>query len=182
MMLTETPPLSESGLKALTALAITVVAWLRWGHKVSILIAKTVSVWAFIVQVAWGWLHRPKKMKRGIVMLGIENLKKIVTVVAALGNIGGKSMVDGKIDARDLVLAAELIPVFPILLSVDFMMLVPEGADIAQVEAEELVAHFKAVFDIPQDVEVKIEAVISLCVKFVGLVSEAIALFKKPTV
>lgn len=180
MMLTETPPLSESGLKALTATAVAVVAWLQWGHKVGILIAKLISVWAFIVQVAWGWLHRPKKMERDFVMMGIENLKKIVTVLATLGNISGKTMVDGKVDAKDLVLAGDLIPVFPILLSVDFTVMLPEATDLTQVEALELVEHFKVAFDIPQDVEVKIEAVLSLVVRFVGLVSEVIAVFKKP--
>jgi hypothetical protein len=113
--------------------------------------------------------------------MDITNLKAMVSVMASLGTVGGKSMEDGKINVADLALLPSLVNVFPRMLLIDFSQVVPEAKDLTQAESEELVAHFKTEFDIPQDdIEVKIEGVLSICVKLSGLVSEAIALLKKP--
>ena len=112
--------------------------------------------------------------------MDISALKSLVTVGAILGNIGGEAMVDGKVDVKDLALLGKLIPIFPALLAVDFKAVIPEVKDLSQAEAEELVEFFKLAFDLPQDnVEVKVETVLSICVKLSGLVFELINLFKK---
>jgi hypothetical protein len=121
-----------------------------------------------------------KLIKRSPVM-DIASLKSLVSVGAALGSVAGATMEDGKVDVKDLALLPRLIPVFPALLAIDFAQVVPEAKDLSEAEALELVALYKAEFDIPQDdVEVKIETVLSLCVRLSGIVAELIATFKKP--
>ena len=121
-----------------------------------------------------------KLMKRSSVM-DIASLKSLVFVAASLGNIAGETMEDGKVDVKDLALIGKLIPVFPALLAIDFAAVIPEAKDLSEAEAIELVEHFKAQFDIPQDdLEVKIETVLSLCVRLAGIIGELVALFKKP--
>lgn len=111
----------------------------------------------------------------------IASLKSLVFVAASLGNIAGESMADGKVDVKDLALIGKLIPVFPALLAIDFAAVIPEAKDLSEAEAMELVEYFKAEFNIPQDsLEVKIETVLSLCVRLAGIVGELVALFKKP--
>lgn len=111
----------------------------------------------------------------------IAQLKSLVSVGAALGSVAGATMEDNKVDVKDLALLPRLIPVFPALLAIDFAQVVPEAKDLSEAEAAELVALYKAEFDIPQDdVEVKIETVLSLCVRLSGIVAELIAAFKKP--
>lgn len=111
----------------------------------------------------------------------IASLKALVLVGATLGNIGGSAMEDGKVDVKDIVLVGKLATVFPALLAIDFKAVVPEAKDLSEAEAMELVEYFKAEFNIPQDdEEVKIETVLSLCVRLAGIVGELIALFKKP--
>ena len=116
-------------------------------------------------------------------IMEIANLKAIVSVGAVLGNIAGESLADGKVDVKDLALIGKLLPVFPALLAVDFKAVVPEAKDLTEAEALELVEHFKAEFNIPQEaVEYKIEAVLGLCVRLAGIVGELVNLFKKPAV
>jgi hypothetical protein len=111
----------------------------------------------------------------------IAQLKSLVSVGAALGSVAGATMADGKVDVKDLALLPRLIPVFPALLAIDFAQVVPEAKDLSEAEALELVEHYKQQFDIPQDdLEVKIETVLSLCVRLAGIVGELIAAFKKP--
>ena len=121
-----------------------------------------------------------KLIKRSSVM-DIASLKSLVSVGAALGSVAGATMEDGKVDVKDLALLPRLIPVFPALLAIDFAQAIPEAKDLSESEALELVALYKAEFDIPQDdLEVKIETVLSLCVRLAGIIGELVALFKKP--
>ncbi len=121
-----------------------------------------------------------KLTKRSSVM-EIASLKSLVSVGAALGSVAGATMEDGKVDVKDLALLPRLIPVFPALLAIDFAQVVPEAKDLSEAEALELVEHFKASFDIPQEaIEYKVETVLSLCVRLSGIVAELVALFKKP--
>jgi hypothetical protein len=113
--------------------------------------------------------------------MDIASLKSLVSVGAALGSVAGATMEDGKVDVKDLALLPRLIPVFPALLAIDFAQAIPEAKDLSESEALELVALYKAEFDIPQDdLEVKIETVLSLCVRLAGIIGELVALFKKP--
>ena len=113
----------------------------------------------------------------------IASLKALVSVGAALGSVAGATMEDGKVDVKDLALLPRLIPVFPALLAIDFAQVVPEAKDLSEAEALELVEHFKAEFNIPQEaIEYKIEAVLGICVRLAGIVGELVALFKKPAV
>lgn len=112
--------------------------------------------------------------------MDIVNIKALVSVAAALGSVAGATMEDGKVDMKDLALLPKLIPVFPALLAIDFKQVVPEAKDLSEAEALELVEHYKAEFAIPQaDLEIKIEAVLSLCVRLYGIIAEIVALFKK---
>jgi hypothetical protein len=123
-----------------------------------------------------------KLIKRSSVM-EIASLKALVSVGAALGSVAGATMEDGKVDVKDLALLPRLIPVFPALLAIDFAQVVPEAKDLSEAEALELVEHFKAEFNIPQEaIEYKIEAVLGICVRLAGIVGELVALFKKPAV
>jgi hypothetical protein len=113
--------------------------------------------------------------------MDISSLKSLVFVAASLGNIAGETMEDGKVDTKDIALIGKLIPVFPAILAIDFAAVIPEAKDLSESEALELVDLFKAQFNIPQDdLEVKIETVLSLCVRLSGIVAELVALFKKP--
>lgn len=114
-------------------------------------------------------------------VMDIVSLKGLVSVGAAIGSVAGATMEDGKVDVKDLALLPKLIPVFPALLAIDFKQVVPEAKDLSEAEALDLVEHFKAEFAIPQaDVEIKIEAVLALCVRLAGIIAELVALFKKP--
>jgi hypothetical protein len=144
----------------------------------------SVALWyrraKLVYAVVWVVLSLRKLIRRSSVM-EIASLKSLVFVAASLGNIAGESMADGKVDVKDLALIGKLIPVFPALLAIDFAAVIPEAKDLSEAEAMELVEYFKAEFNIPQDsLEVKIETVLSLCVRLAGIVGELVALFKKP--
>lgn len=111
---------------------------------------------------------------------GVEELKKIVTVASKIGNIAGKAFEDGKINASDLVLVTDLLQVFPLLLALNFGQVMPEAKDLQQSEVEELIAHFKAEFDLPQDsLEVTIETVLDIAITVEQAIVKLIKIFKK---
>ena len=111
---------------------------------------------------------------------GIEELKKIVTIGSKLGNIGGKVLEDGKVNPADFVHVGDLVTMFPLLLSVHFDQAIPEAKDIQAGEADELIAHFKAEFDIPQDnLEVTIETVLDVVLTVVNAILKLVNIFKK---
>lgn len=112
---------------------------------------------------------------------GIINLIGIISLIAILGNVGGKTMENEKIGVEDLALLPELSTAFPILIKTDFSQVFPEAGDLSDVEQAQLIAHFNQKFDIPQDaLETKIESVLSIVQKQIGVIQEAIVLFKKP--
>jgi hypothetical protein len=82
----------------------------------------------------------------------IKNLLLVVSVIAGLGNIAGIAYADNKLDATDLPGAllggAVLVPK---LIEIEWNALVPEAKDLTAEEQAQLIAHFKAEFDIPQD-------------------------------
>jgi hypothetical protein len=113
----------------------------------------------------------------------ISALKSLIFVGASIGNIAGETMVNNKIGVEDLPLLGKLIPVFPALMAIDFKSVLPEVKDLSESEAIELVEYYKQVFDIPQEsLEVKIETVLSLCVRLYGIIAELVLLFKKNAV
>jgi hypothetical protein len=134
-----------------------------------------------VIKGAVGVVLAVRNLLKRRTFMDISSLKSLVFVAASLGNIAGETMEDGKVDAKDLALIGKLIPVFPALLAIDFAAVIPEAKDLSESEALELVEFFKAQFNIPQDdLEVKIETVLSLCVRLAGIVGELVALFKKP--
>jgi hypothetical protein len=144
----------------------------------------SVALWyrraKLVYAVVWVVLSLRKLFKRRSFM-EIASLKALVLVGAVLGNVAGESMADGKVDVKDIMLVGKLATVFPALLAIDFKAVLPEAKDLSEAEAMELVEYFKAEFNIPQDdMEVKIETVLSLCVRLAGIVGELVALFKKP--
>ena len=134
-----------------------------------------------VIKGAVGVVLAVRNLLKRRTFMDISSLKSLVFVAASLGNIAGETMEDGKVDAKDLAMIGKLIPVFPALLAIDFKAVIPEAKDLSESEALELVEFFKAQFNIPQDdLEVKIETVLSLCVRLAGIVGELVALFKKP--
>jgi hypothetical protein len=111
---------------------------------------------------------------------GIEDLKKVISIGAKLGNLGGKVLEDNKVNAADFVHVGDLVTMFPLMLSVDFAMVMPEAKDIQAGEADEMIAHFKAEFDIPQDnLEVTIETVLDVALTVVNAILKLVNIFSK---
>lgn len=76
-------------------------------------------------------------------ILGIDNLKKIVAQIGAAGSIGYDILEDGKVSIRDLGELKDIFKMMKELGSVDYSKLKPEIADIDEAEQEALCAVFK---------------------------------------
>ncbi len=116
--------------------------------------------------------------------LGIANLLAITGVMASIGNIAGKSYEDGKLSAADLPGALiDGAAIIPSLISIEWNQLIPEGKDLDQEEQAQLMAHYKAKFDIPQDdLELTIEDVIEDIRLAVMVINRMVKRFKKQPV
>lgn len=111
---------------------------------------------------------------------GIENLKKIISVGAKIGNIGGMTFQDGQINKDDLLVLPSFFELFPTLIAVQWTQIVPEAKDISESESAELIDWFKYEFNIPQDnVEVTIEQALSLINTVAQFIVNIIKAFKK---
>ncbi len=118
----------------------------------------------------------------------MEQVLGAISVLAKVGNIGGKVMENGKVGMEDIVVLPEVAMLFPVISAVKWSEVVAEAKVFTVEQADAAVAHFKAEFNIPQDaVEVKIETVIEALEKVAVLgfqiadaVKTMIALFKKP--
>jgi hypothetical protein len=181
-------PIQESG--SLDAALVAALAFFVLWYRRIVLVETIVKFLIAISHAALNIVFTPastiENLRRGkeIFMenvLGIESLKAVVVVAATLGNVGGEVMQDGKIDSADFIIVGKLVPMFPALLKVEWAKVVPEVKDLTQAEADDLVAFFKAQFNIPQDaMETKIEHVLDVCVEVSKVVAKLIALFKKP--
>lgn len=110
----------------------------------------------------------------------MENLKKVVTIAAVLGNVSGAALQDGKIGIEDMAHIGQLVMIFPAFAGIEFAKIADEVKDFNMADAEELVKHFKEQFNIPQDnLEVTIEKVLDIVVRVTALLLDLIAIFKK---
>ncbi len=118
----------------------------------------------------------------------MSNVLNAVSVLAKLGNVGGKVMTDNKIDLADLVVLPEVAMLFPLISTVKWGEIVVEAKALTVAQADAVVAQFKADFNIPQDdlettietVIEKIEKVSILAIQVVETVKDLVACFKKP--
>jgi hypothetical protein len=112
-------------------------------------------------------------------MKGIENIKKVVEVLAEFGNVTGAALEDGKINMADVALLARLPVVLPAAFSCvsNLTELKEEFKDLTPEEVQELANHFKTRFDIPQyNIETVIEQAADLLDQ-AWLVFRAVSLF-----
>lgn len=114
----------------------------------------------------------------------IKNLLLAISVCAGLGNIAGIAYADNKLDATDLPGAllggAVLVPK---LIEIDWSALVPEGKDLTADEQAELIAHFRAEFNIPQEeLELTIEDVLQDVTDGISLVRRLVNRFRRVAV
>jgi hypothetical protein len=99
---------------------------------------------------------------------GVKNFLKIADLVFEIGNVAGLALEDGKISTNDFGLVFNLIDEVSSLSSVDWPEVKKEIMDFGADDAKEISEHFKAKFDIPQDmVESKIEVILDVIVKFI---------------
>lgn len=115
--------------------------------------------------------------------MNVDNIKKVITIAAKIGNVAGKSFEDGKVNLADLQYMPEFFSIFPAFIAVDWKMAIPEAKEISADEANELIAVFCSEFSIPQaKVEVTLEAVLTTVSKVAALVVDLMVIFKKPIV
>jgi len=127
------------------------------------------------LRIVWG-VTRKKPRHTEVEMKGITNLLAMVSVIASIGNIGGKAYEDGKLDASDLPGAlVDGALIVPSLIQIQWNELIPEGKDLTAEEQSQLIAAYKQRFDIPQDnLEVTIEDVLEDVALLVSLVKRNI--------
>lgn len=112
--------------------------------------------------------------------LTINNLKKVISIAANLGNIAGKSLVDGKIDLKDIILLPNIALIFVDLIKIEWQQIIPEIRDLTIDEQTELIAHFKKEFEIPQRIiEVTIEETIEIALQLRNVIFNLITIFQK---
>ena len=110
----------------------------------------------------------------------MEQLKKVVSIAAVLGNCAGSSLADGRIDLADMAQIGQLVMIFPLFAGLDFAKVADEVKEFNMADAEALVAQFKAEFNIPQEnTEVTIEKVLDIVVRVTALMLDLIAIFKR---
>jgi hypothetical protein len=113
-------------------------------------------------------------------VLSTDNMKKMVSVIAHTGNLGGKVFDDGQVTKADIVFAPDLFMLFPELFAIQFKMIVPEIKTMSAESILDLVAHFNREFDIPQDnVEWTIEAIMSLITDVLAWAEQGYLLYCK---
>lgn len=109
----------------------------------------------------------------------MQQLPVIVSIAAKLGNIAGLSLQDNKIDMADMVYLPNAVMLFPMFAQVDWAKAKEEINGFSSGDATMLVELFKKEFDIPQEIEVKIERVLDISVRVIDLAMDLIELFKK---
>jgi len=110
----------------------------------------------------------------------INNLKKVISIAASIGNIAGRSLVDGRIDLRDLVLLPNLAVVLVDLIHVEWSQVIPEARDLSADEQTQLIEHFKKEFVLPQRIiEVTIEETLAIIVQLKTVIVNLITVFQK---
>jgi hypothetical protein len=118
----------------------------------------------------------------------MQNVLGAISVLAKIGNAGGKVLENGKVGMEDIVVLPDVAMLFPVAAAVKWPEAVAEAKALTVEQADQCVAHFKEVFDIPQDnVEVKIEKIVEaiekvavLSLQIVDTVKVVIELVKKP--
>lgn len=112
--------------------------------------------------------------------MSLDNLKRVVTIGAKMGNIAGKALVDGKISAGDIVLLPDIAGVFVDLIRVSWKDVPEQVRALPMAEYNSLIEHFKIEFNIPQRiVEVAIEEVLGTVVHLAGVIHSLVVQTKK---
>lgn len=112
--------------------------------------------------------------------LTIQNLKKVISIAARLGNVAGKSLIDGRIDLKDIILLPNIAMIFVDLIHIEWSQIIPEAKDLTFQEQNELIEHFKKEFEIPQRIiEVTIEETIAVIMQLKTVIMNLITVFQK---
>jgi hypothetical protein len=108
-------------------------------------------------------------------MIGIENIKKAVSLVLTVGEDVAKGLADnGKLDLSEYIgIGIDLVGGVPGVVK-NFKDIKAEFADLTAEEKNELIEFVKADFDIPQE---EIEAKIEKAIDLINAVAEFIASF-----
>jgi hypothetical protein len=157
-------------------------AWIQAAWRLAILSLLRGKLISIMMRMSFNFvcaILRYRSKRRST--MPIKNLLLAVSVIAGLGNIAGIAYADNKIDASDLPAAlyggALLVPK---LIEIDWSALVPEAKDLSIEEQAQLIAHFKAEFNIPQeDLEVTIEEVLQDVTDGIALVRRVITRFRR---
>lgn len=109
--------------------------------------------------------------------LGIENLKKVIVLTTTLANTG--DAVGHDTTAARWAKLLGLISAIPNAASIDFKAVMPEIKDLDEAEKAEILALFKADFDIADDkLEAAIEDGLAIVHDLVSVVERSVALVK----
>lgn len=118
-------------------------------------------------------------MSESVETYDIAELKKIVSFAARIGCGAGKVLQDGKVTLADFQYGPDFFMAFPILVQINWQMIMPEIKDFSAEETAELVNWFCSEFDIPQDtIEITIEKVLQIITNVVVMVMNLINVFK----
>lgn len=105
-------------------------------------------------------------------MIGIENTKKAIKALCAVGNAVGHIMEDGKISIRDIG-ALKYLKDAKDVVKIDFKELLKEYKDWDDQEKQMIASEMEKEFDIPQDqVEAKIEDGVRLVIDGLDIFSD----------
>lgn len=108
--------------------------------------------------------------------LSVQELKDLAGAVAKIGTGIGKVLEDGKVDWRDTVHVPAILSGIRELSEVSFQALLPELKDMDDAEREDLAAHFRGAFELPND---STEAVIEQGLELVLMGLQAVLAFTK---
>lgn len=159
-------------------------AWIQTAVRLAILSLLRGEIISLIIRMSLQTIRAILRYRsRRSQFMPIKNMLLAISVLAGLGNIAGIAYADNKLVATDLPGAllggAVLVPK---LIEIEWNALVPEGKDLTAEEQAELIAHFRAEFNIPQDdLEVTIEEVLQDVTDGIALVRRVINRFRRPS-
>ena len=112
--------------------------------------------------------------------MGVDEIKKIITILAKLGNVAGMVFEDGKLTSADVAQIPTLVMIIPLFIEVKWTGLLPEIKDLTLDECNEIVACFKNEFNIPEtNIEYTIESIMTIVSGLASLIFDLINVWKK---
>jgi hypothetical protein len=161
----------ETILESAGAVAATIWIWTQRAWFAEKLM---IGLWR-----AWCSAQQLFFRKKGIDM-GTTNIFMAISILAMLGNVGGKAYEDGKLDEKDVMLITNVVMILPLAIKCNWGEALAEGKALDLTASEACMEHFKKEFDIPQDnTEFLIEDVISFVIDGASMIKRAVEIFKR---